>query len=253
MSEKENISIFQRPLWVSIFALTAAIVWGWAYPLIKLGFAEFGITQAMTGSKMLFAGIRFAFSGIIILLIALCTGKSFAFKQSQKPTTLASSHFVTVLYILAFSLINTTLHYTFFYIGLSYSQGARAAILNSMSVFAVVIFACIFFKSDKMTMRKVVGCVRNLGTQPWCSRKWFVHAHGRRNDHPQCSVWCHCRTHDTRLEQEGGSVCRHRIQPCGGRGVARHPWASDGRHIAQHHSLGVRHLADAHRNIDLGL
>ena len=154
MSEKENISIFQRPLWVSIFALTAAIVWGWAYPLIKLGFAEFGITQTMTGSKMLFAGIRFAFSGIIILLIALCTGKSFAFKQSQKPTTLASSHFVTVLYILAFSLINTTLHYTFFYIGLSYSQGARAAILNSMSVFAVVILACIFFKSDKMTMRK---------------------------------------------------------------------------------------------------
>ena len=159
MSEKENISIFQRPLWVSIFALTAAIVWGWAYPLIKLGFAEFGITQTMTGSKMLFAGIRFAFSGIIILLIALCTGKSFAFKQSQKPTTLASSHFVTVLYILTFSLINTTLHYTFFYIGLSYSQGARAAILNSMSVFAVVILACIFFKSDKMTMRKVVGCV----------------------------------------------------------------------------------------------
>ena len=159
MSEKENISIFQRPLWVSIFALTAAIVWGWAYPLIKLGFAEFGITQTMTGSKMLFAGIRFAFSGIIILLIALCTGKSFAFKQSQKPTTLASSHFVTVLYIFAFSLINTTLHYTFFYIGLSYSQGARAAILNSMSVFAVVILACIFFKSDKMTMRKVVGCV----------------------------------------------------------------------------------------------
>ena len=159
MSEKENISIFQRPLWVSIFALTAAIVWGWAYPLIKLGFAEFGITQTMTGSKMLFAGIRFAFSGIIILMIALCTGKSFAFKQSQNPTSFASSHFVTVLYILAFSLINTTLHYTFFYIGLSYSQGARAAILNSMSVFAVVILACIFFKSDKMTMRKVVGCV----------------------------------------------------------------------------------------------
>ena len=37
-------SIFQRSLWVTIFALTAAIAWGWAYPLIKLGFAEFGMS-----------------------------------------------------------------------------------------------------------------------------------------------------------------------------------------------------------------
>ena len=52
-------SIFQQPLWVTIFALTAAIAWGWAYPLIKLGFSEFAISADMTGSKMLFAGIRF--------------------------------------------------------------------------------------------------------------------------------------------------------------------------------------------------
>ena len=44
-------SIFQRPLWVTIFALTAAIAWGWAYPLIKLGFSEFAITADMTGLK----------------------------------------------------------------------------------------------------------------------------------------------------------------------------------------------------------
>ena len=70
-------SLFQRPLWVTIFALTAAIAWGWAYPLIKLGFAEFGITADMTGSKMLFAGIRFAMSGFIILAIAFATGRKF--------------------------------------------------------------------------------------------------------------------------------------------------------------------------------
>ena len=158
MSETEHKSIFQRPFWVSAFALTAAIVWGWAYPLIKLGFAEFEITQEMTGSKMLFAGIRFACSGLIILAIALCSGKNFGIR-SQKSEVTTFSLFCTVLFVLAYSLVNTTLHYTFFYIGLSYSQGARAAILNSMSVFAVVIMACILFKSDKLTMRKIVGCV----------------------------------------------------------------------------------------------
>ena len=55
--ETNTLSIFQRPVWVSLFALTAAISWGWAYPLIKMGMEEYQITADMTGSKMLFAGI----------------------------------------------------------------------------------------------------------------------------------------------------------------------------------------------------
>lgn len=76
-------SIFQRPIWVSLFALTAAVAWGWAYPLIKLGFAEFGITQGMTGSKMVFAGIRFSLSGVIILLMAQLTGRDFHLRSAR--------------------------------------------------------------------------------------------------------------------------------------------------------------------------
>ena len=63
-------SIFQRPVWVVVFALTAAIAWGWAFPLIIVGFSAFGITANMTGGKMLFAGIRFAAAGLIVLSVA---------------------------------------------------------------------------------------------------------------------------------------------------------------------------------------
>ena len=143
-----TISIFQRPLWVMLLALTAAIACGWAYPLIKLGFAEFGITQSMTGSKMLFAGIRFALSGLIVLTIAAITRRKF---QVSKPTNWG--------YILAFALLNTTLHYTFFYIGMSYSEGARAAIFNSLGTFMLVLLACLFFKSDRLTTPKILGCI----------------------------------------------------------------------------------------------
>ena len=147
-------SIFQRPVWVALLAFTAAFSWGWAFPLVKLGFAEYGITQDMTASKMLFAGLRFGLAGIIILLIAATTGRSFSYKN-----TAPKGSFSNALFLLLFALMNTTLHYACFYIGLSYSQGARAAILNSMSVFTLVILACIFFKSDKMTYRKMLGCV----------------------------------------------------------------------------------------------
>lgn len=143
-----KISIFQRPAWVVTFALTAAIAWGWAYPLIKLGFGEFGITGEMTASKMLFAGIRFAISGLIVLAIARGKGKSFGVVRPRN-----------WWYLLLFALLNTTFHYAFFYIGLSHSEGARAAILNSMGVFLVVLLACLFFKSDRLTAQKILGCV----------------------------------------------------------------------------------------------
>lgn len=144
---QQPTSIFQRPAWVVVLALTAAIAWGWAYPLIKLGFGEFGIEQTMTGSKILFAGIRFTFSGLIVLAIAASTKRRFA-------TTSRGAWG----YILLFALLNTTLHYACFYIGLSYSEGARAAILNSMGTFMLVLLACLCFKSDRLTSRKIIGC-----------------------------------------------------------------------------------------------
>jgi drug/metabolite transporter (DMT)-like permease len=140
-------SIFQRPLWVVVFALTAAIAWGWAFPLIKVGFSAFGITADMTGSKMLFAGIRFAIAGLIVLSVARSSGRSFQ-----------TSRRIDWRFILAFALMNTTLLYFFFYVGMSHSEGSRAAILNSLSTFLVVLLACACFKSDKLTSRKILGC-----------------------------------------------------------------------------------------------
>lgn len=152
MSTTENTPLFQRPLWVTVFALTAAIAWGWAFPIVKIGFSAFGITPEMTGSKMLYAGIRFASAGLIVLTIARRSGHSFRVRAKSD-----------WWFILAFALMNTTLHYFFFYIGMSHSMGSRAAILNSMSTFLVVLLACLCFKSDRMTLRKLLGCVIGFG------------------------------------------------------------------------------------------
>ncbi len=145
--EQSRISIFQRPVWVVVFALTAAIAWGWAFPLIKVGFNAFEIITDMTGSKMLFAGIRFAAAGLIVLSVARSTGRSFK-----------TSKMIDWRFILAFALMNTTFHYFFFYVGMSHSEGSRAAILNSLSTFLVVLLACACFKSDRLTSRKILGC-----------------------------------------------------------------------------------------------
>lgn len=141
------VSVFRRPMWVACLAATAAFAWGLAYPFIKMGFAHFAITPEMTGSKMLFAGVRFTICGLIILAVAASMGKPMGMRRSSG-----------WLFMLAYALLNTTLHYAAFYIGLSYSAGSRAAILNSLSVFLLVILACVFFRSDRLTWGKVAGC-----------------------------------------------------------------------------------------------
>ena len=73
----EKVSVFERPVWVAVLALTAAVSWGWAYPLIKLGFASLGILPDMTGSKLLFAGVRFSLAGLCVLALARVMGKDF--------------------------------------------------------------------------------------------------------------------------------------------------------------------------------
>lgn len=146
--ESKKDSLFTRPVWVALFALSAAVAWGWAYPLIKLGFEEFGILPQMTAEKMLFAGVRFMIAGAIVLVIAAVTRRSFAMLRGDG-----------WWYISFYGLLNTALHYAFFYIGLSHSAGARAAVLNSLGVFILVLLACIFFKSDKLTLPKVLGCM----------------------------------------------------------------------------------------------
>ena len=53
---------------VFVMALIATALWGSAYPSIKAGYEFFSIEASDIGSKLVFAGYRFAFAGILVLL-----------------------------------------------------------------------------------------------------------------------------------------------------------------------------------------
>lgn len=146
--EKKTKSIFEKKFFVVLFASIAAFTWGFAFPLIKIGFKAFAITATDTGSKTLFAGVRFLLAGIVTLLIGKMLGHKVKIKQQKD-----------VWWLLAFGLVNTALHYFFFYMGLSKVSGARSAILDSLGTFFVIILACICFRDEHMTKRKILGCL----------------------------------------------------------------------------------------------
>jgi drug/metabolite transporter (DMT)-like permease len=129
-------------------ALMCALLWALAYPFIKLGYQLFNIEGNDLGSKILFAGLRFFFAGVLVLL----TDRNFktAVRNMSRKGWRA---------LLIFTMVNITLHYLFSYTGLGYIPGSRGTVLDSTSTFITVILSAIVFSDDRMSGWKALGCL----------------------------------------------------------------------------------------------
>lgn len=143
---EQKKSIFENKRLVPLLALIAVFAWGCAYPLIKIGVAQFHIAADDIGGKTLFAGIRFLLAGIVVLALAKIKKRDFAIQKTDWK------------WVLGFAFVNTALHYFCFYLGVSNSPGSRASVLNSLSTFLLVFLACAFFPEEHVTKKKVIGC-----------------------------------------------------------------------------------------------
>ena len=145
MRHHENL--FTWPPAVFFWALICAMLWGSAFPMVKTGMALLDI-QGSTGGKFYFAAYRFFLAGLMIFGGLWALGK---------PLTLSrrSDYGVMVLT----GLLQTTLQYAFFYIGLSNTTGVKASILISSGSFLLALFSHLWFKDDAITLRKSTGLI----------------------------------------------------------------------------------------------
>ena len=132
-------------------ALLCTLLWGSAYPGVKLGYEYFGIVGGSVGSKLLFAGLRFTAAGMLTILFASIHNKSFA--KPKRPE-------IKGIIILGF--VQTFVQYLFYYIGLSNTSGAKGAIIYSSGTFMSVVLAHFLCKDDNMTVPKAFGCLMGL-------------------------------------------------------------------------------------------
>ncbi len=139
-------SIYKSTAVTILLAIFCNLLWGSAYPGIKLGYQAFGIETV--SQILLFAGLRFMIAGLILI----------AFKSiKNKKAVLPQKKNVPKLVTLA--LVYTTLQYLFFYLGLSKTSGTNGSIFNSTSTFIAVILAHFIYKDEKMTLKKVIGSI----------------------------------------------------------------------------------------------
>lgn len=141
-------NVMKNRKWLPPLALTCSVLWALAYPLIKLGYREFGIASDDLGSKILFAGIRFLFAGILVFIISTA-------RHNNKENI----HKKEWGWLLLFALVNTSLHYLCSYVGLGYTPSARGTIIDSMGSFLLILLSCVMFSDDKMSWNKAFGCI----------------------------------------------------------------------------------------------
>lgn len=146
--------IFGTPVFAVLLAIFCNILWGSAFPFIKLGYRLFAIRTGDTPAILCFAGIRFMLGGLLVLLGSI-------FLQGRVP---AMPKGRTAVSCVGLALWQTTLQYAFYYTAVSLLTGAFGGILNSTQSFLGVIFAHFLYgKADRMTPAKALGCALGFG------------------------------------------------------------------------------------------
>lgn len=133
-------------------AAVCTFLWGSAFPFIKLGYAAFAVEGPF--SQILFAGLRFALAGLLLLAVLTVRGR-------RVPVPPKGSR----LSVLRLGLVLTAGQYFFFYLGLANTTGVRGSIIQGMGTFLTVVLAHFWFHGkdgDRMTGRKALGCIVGL-------------------------------------------------------------------------------------------
>ena len=144
---KDSSLFWTNSLVVILIAVLCNCLWGSAIPAIKIGYRLFNITDSVS-TKFLFAGIRFTIAGIMVLIVYIFMNKKFPVLKKEQ-----------ILPVTALGIVQTTIQYIFFYIGVANCAAANGSIVNSCTTFISVILAHFIYKNDKLNANKIIGCV----------------------------------------------------------------------------------------------
>ncbi|HAL18952.1 MAG TPA: hypothetical protein DCO86_04965 [Spirochaetaceae bacterium] len=146
MTTKEKF--LTNRLVVFLIMLFLCIIWGSAYPIVKIGYDMFQIDKSHVPSIMMFAGIRYVATGLLLLIPGIIMSpKSFILNRAKQGCVLINT---------AFQVVG---QYYFYFIGLARTPGTRAAIINSTTVFIAIFLAAFLFRTEKYDIAKLVASI----------------------------------------------------------------------------------------------
>jgi drug/metabolite transporter (DMT)-like permease len=144
-----------HPKIAALLAALCGVLWGSAYPGIKLGYELFQVPSGNLASQFLFAGMRFILAGIFVAItFGIIHGNRSKEKKLLHHYKIQKSHIGPLILL---GLTQTGLHYGIFYQGLAFTQGSTGAIVNSTGVFFSAILAHFIYTYDKLSKKGILG------------------------------------------------------------------------------------------------
>ncbi|WP_449353974.1 DMT family transporter [Virgibacillus natechei] len=140
--------IFQNKWSVIAIAVFCSVLWGSAFPVLKVSYEELQMVPDDVIAKIVFAGMRFLLAGLIVLAFLL-------FRSPRSILVTRRQFFVLII----LGVVQTALQYFFFYNGLAKVSGIQGAILSSSGTFFTVLLAHYFYKNDRMNWKKAFGLI----------------------------------------------------------------------------------------------
>jgi drug/metabolite transporter (DMT)-like permease len=136
----------KRPI-VFIAALFACFLWGSAFPAVKSGYALLGIESSPWFIKMQFAGFRFLLASLMVGLFLIASGQKIRLTRSEiKP-------------VILLGIMQTSIQYFFFYLGLANTTGIKGAIMTSTGTFFSILIPHFYYTDDKINLNKLIGLI----------------------------------------------------------------------------------------------
>jgi len=148
----EETNIFKNKYFVPALAIFACLLWGSAFPSLKIGFKILEIGEGDTYLKILFAGYRFFIASFMLFAWRTISSNKKSIKVNRKQ--------LGFLFVLG--LMQTALQYMFFYIGMSNTTGVKGSILTTLGIFLTVIVSHYIYKNDKLNFSKIFGLKTGL-------------------------------------------------------------------------------------------
>lgn len=142
----ESKKLFSENPYKIIISLISCVLWGSAFPVLKISYSEMNIAQNDMGARIVLAGMRFFLASILLFLFI-----KFAMKLSLK---LSKKDFFNMTML---GLFQTALYYFLFYNGVANTTGLKASIIGALETFFTVIVASMFYSNDKIDLKKLIG------------------------------------------------------------------------------------------------
>ena len=139
----------QNPIVICVLALLCCALWGSAFPCIKIGYEWMEIEGI--GSQILFAGYRFFLSGVLTFALGCLLERRILRMKRENFGVIFRQ-----------GVLQTTIQYVCFYIGLAHATGAKGSIINASNAFVSIVAAHYMIRSERMTWKKGLGCILGL-------------------------------------------------------------------------------------------